>query len=133
VESVILISNDALRADDLTTALQPHFRVRVGSDGRIIAESEAGWLQIYRDDEVVADYEGQELRAVKDHTRTPVFYVVQFRGLETVKTALLKILGGNVLLVDDDHGHILEAAQFVDRLRSDPEWDWRLSEPTEPT
>ncbi len=46
-------------------------------------------------------------------------------GLELVKHVVERLVSGFAAVVDNDHGDLMTAEEFVGRLRDCPGWDWR--------
>ncbi len=59
------------------------------------------------------------------------FYLVSFNSFSLIKDVMKEVLSSTGFdvgksWIDDDYGRIIHATVFLEKLTSDPDWDWRL-------
>lgn len=59
-----------------------------------------------------------------------VFYYINFNDMAFVKEAVTYLLNQPEMTIpecwiDDDHGALIPARRFLDKLQAEPNWDWR--------
>lgn len=126
MQTVIMIRDGREDAEGLLDRLSSSFRIEEQPDGRyfISGKESHGWLG--RDDEIIEDYDEDELAVVRRHVAQPVAFVLEFSDLDFGKQLLAALVSGEPCLVDNNHGDILRGQDFLDQLRERPSWDWRV-------
>lgn len=124
MESVIIIAPREYRAE-LESRLRAEFTLAAGSAGALVIDNSTSRIYIRRDDLVRGELETLQLERILVVIPQPVFYAVDFSDIALCRRVLLLIADDPLLLIDNDHGGLLPGPEFVDLIRSRPEWDWR--------
>jgi hypothetical protein len=75
------------------------------------------------------ELEADEIDSILAAIPVPIFYTLDFSDIGLCRRVLASIADDPRLLVDNDHGVRLFGHEFVRRLRSQPDWDWRRDDP----
>ena len=126
METVIIIRDGRSEVTELFARIGNDVCVKKLPDGRFFVEDASWHLWLGRDDTIFDEYEEDEIKVVQERVTNPIPFVCEFSEMEFGKRILGRILCGESCLVDNDHGDILTGKEFVERLQTEPGWDWRL-------
>lgn len=93
--------------------------------GGLVIEDGNSRVYVCRNDAVRDELEPEQLDRILSTIPRPVFYTVDFSDLALCRRVLEAIADDPGLLVDNDHGVLLDGATFIGLLRARPAWDWR--------
>jgi hypothetical protein len=99
--------------------------VTLGADGVMVVEDGCSRIYVARDDSVGLEMEPDCLQHIESLIAQPSFYTVDFSDVGFCRKVLEAIADDENLLIDNDHGIIQPARDFLRLLRSRPSWDWR--------
>ncbi len=94
-------------------------------DGTIVVERDGARVYITTAMGIQAEYEPEALERILSVVPTPLFYAVDFNDIALCREVLLAVCDDATLIVDNDHGVILQGHRYAQRLRDEPTWDWR--------
>ncbi len=97
-------------------------------DGGVVVVESGSRIYISRNDEVADELSPERLGAMRARLGSPYFYTLDYSDIESVKRVLLVIADDPQLLIDNDHGLVLPAPDFLALIRNRPNWDWRHPE-----
>jgi len=108
------------------------FRKRIADDLRFAAAQD-GWVvedadrRVYlsRNDSAAQELDSERLARIRQIVGEPVFYTVDYLDAALCREVLKYLADDPHLAIDNDHGLTLPGPQFVWRLRTDTNWDWR--------
>ncbi|HZS36262.1 MAG TPA: hypothetical protein VFF06_05520 [Polyangia bacterium] len=116
--------------------IMPELRIRLaslaplaGSEGALVIQDERTRVYLSRDDRVIDELEPDRRERITGKMPSPIFYTVDFSDIELCRKVLFLIADDPTLLVDNDHGTLLRGPEFLELLRSQPAWDWRITHP----
>jgi hypothetical protein len=102
--------------------------VQYESSGRSMVEAPSGaadgWIAIIPGNDVVSDYEPEDLAKIKQKVKHPQFFVVEGRDTTTsfANDFVLSIRDDLIAWVDNDHGYIEEITRLKARILSGFDW-----------
>ncbi len=126
MDAVIIITSQKHSKDELLSRLRG-YEVREEAPGVTAIVDEAGHVYLARDDSIADDMDPSELDLVLKAVSKPIFYLLEFSDIRMCRDVLLAIVDDCGIMVSNDHGVTLSGPDFLNRLRSDPTWDWRDS------
>jgi len=109
METVELLFSKSVSLDDLHQKLLCSWQGASVSADTLVVEDSRGRVYIHYCD---------------DAPGSGIF--LDYSDIELVKDVLLVIGDDPDVLIDNDFGTVLPGDQFVERIRSQPEWNWRL-------
>lgn len=86
--------------------------------GGIVIEHGNSRVYVYRNDAVRDEFEPEELSRITSTMPRPVFYSVDFSDLALCRRVLEAIADDPRLLVDNDHGVLLDGSALIGLLRT---------------
>jgi hypothetical protein len=86
-------------------------------------------LYVHRLDDPDTYYDPDELNLATTILGEHVAYTLDYTDIRTVKQALILVESRWLCLIDNDVDPIAPGSEFADRMRRDPEWDWRVEGP----
>ena len=54
-----------------------------------------------------------------------VFFFLEYSDLELAKKVLITIADDDQVVIDNDFGTVLSGKEFVRKLKTEVDWDWR--------
>ena len=126
MESVILAVPRALQTA-FVSRIQATLAVTQFANSAVISIATDGTrAYIVEDSSIATDYDPEELCQISNHVADPVFYTIEFSDIGMCRKILLLIADDPAIIVDNDHGILLSGKEFVMRIRTKPDWDWRI-------
>ena len=123
-QSVVFITDGSMSIDKLKSKFEPHFEQCFSSPSRVVLKSGGYYVAINADDDILEHYEPTELENIA--LKNPRFYLIEFNDFILLKKLLPLVADDSRIWVDNDHGDILQGSLFVNRVKQQPTWDWRV-------
>jgi hypothetical protein len=102
--------------------------VRAESDGRYLVESanrkEDGWICAYRDDDVISDFDPEEIAKLDTGSAPIAFFIVEggYGSKMYADRFLRNLPTGLGYIIDNDHGCISSVEVFKKKLDNGEDW-----------
>jgi hypothetical protein len=129
MNSAIVFVPAAVRLDDLAIVLGGiGLTERTPFGGFAVLGSNR--LYVEQIDDLETYYEPDELKFVADLLGEYSAYTLDYSDIGTVKEAVARLEAQWRCVVDNDHDLIVPGREFVERMRRDPDWDWRIAKAT---
>jgi hypothetical protein len=128
VNSVFVYLPHALGVDQVAAILRADgvSVLHVTADGRGLAETgeraDHAWFFVETDPAEVPDAFRARMHGSSDAT----VLVVEYTSIDAAKAIASALAKEPGAIVDTDRGDTLAGIDFLERLESDPAWDWRL-------
>lgn len=125
MEAVVIVVPKSYEATFLQR-LQGLDQAEALSAGGVVVEAGGNRVYIRRDDSIHKELGLQDRRRYLASGDKLAFYSVEFSDIGLCRSILETIADDPSLVVDNDHGLVLNGAEFVRLLRARRDWDWRL-------
>jgi hypothetical protein len=129
MNSVIVFVPRAVRLDDLAVVLSEIGLIERTPDGGF-AVLGSNRLYVQHVDDLETYYEPDELEFVANLLGEYSAYTLDYSDIGTVKDAIARVETQWPSVIDNDHGLITPGREFVERMRQDPDWEWRITRAT---
>jgi len=121
---LVIVSSTA--APQAASLLEGMGAIRSEPNNRYIVEGNGGmkdgWIAVYRNDEVINDFDEDELKHVETRIKNPAYFVVEGRDTKTnFANDFIMRLSGPVL-IDNDQGRIFELEDLKNMILNDIAW-----------
>ena len=127
----MLIAPKSVRLEDLQASLARHWIVESAGLDRLVIQEEGSRVYIEEDPNYTNALEKeshphlQRLKELISTNPNTTAYFFDYSDIELVKKALLICANDHRIIVDNDFGTILRGPEFIQKIRSNPSWDWR--------
>lgn len=74
---------------------------------------------------VIEDFDPEELEEVTRVAPDPYAVLMEYENAESAKALLDRLIRDRAGVVDTNYGELIEFSEFVRRMESEPDWDWR--------
>lgn len=129
MNSVVIIIPSDFNIENVLKELKNEIKVSTNEYNQLILEELDKHAFLNQDDNIKRDYEDKELNDIAKIMRNPSFYLFEFNDFDFGKQILLTISNNSSFAIDDDFGNIYRGTQFYEKLKANPNWDWRSQEP----
>jgi len=128
MQSIIIITPSNITLKDFVEKLEQYYDVDIVSENRIVINDGDRYIAINLDDYITEEYDEPEFRSISQVIKHPQFFLIEFSHLDFLKEILPFCVDENGFLIDNDHGDILSGREFLLKLKTNPRWDWRITE-----
>lgn len=124
MNSVFVATPSTITLKNLATLAEKDWHTRMSED-RFVIEDENNYLIIRPAENLKEELNDQEIATVLKITGSTTFYEFSYRDINLIKMVLLTVADSDDFAVDDDHGTLLSGSEFSQRIRENPDLDWR--------
>ena len=123
MRTVVLIAPDHTSADKFLHRLPSTYSIESSaSPERVVIQSGERHAFFEEDASVQDDFDDEELLVIQNRFIAPKFFTLEFSDPGFGTLLLIHLANDPSILVDDDHGSILQGDEFVKRLVSSEDY-----------
>jgi hypothetical protein len=126
MNSVIIVTHRDFDFGALRRAIPDNYEVDDAANGCIVIEREGQRLYLGPDPHIPDELEPEEALRIFSMIPDAKFYTLDYSDISLCKDLLNAMVDRPDVLVDNNHGVLLPGPEFLQLLRSRPDWDWRL-------
>ena len=126
METIFIATTADVTIEQLINMIPESFKKEKQPDGRFFISSDTHHCWIEHDEEIESDYDEDEMFFVRKHIPKPIFFTCEFTEIDFGKEILSYIIFDERFVIDNDYGELLTGGEFLNKLRDEPDWDWRL-------
>jgi hypothetical protein len=120
METILITSKKRINVNEINARLAVYWRVEGAAGNRLVIQEKESRVYVHLDllgTDAVAS-------ACGDDKKTDRLYV-DYSDVGLVKRVIVAIGDQAALTIDNDFGTVLPGNEFVARIKSDPNWNWR--------
>lgn len=123
MRTVVFIAPQHTSPDKFLHRLPPTYSIEPSAPpGRVVIQGSEGHAFFEEDASIVDDFDDEELTVIQNHLSSPEFFTLEFSDPGFGTLLLVHLANDPSILVDDDHGSILQGDEFVKRLVSSEDY-----------
>lgn len=120
METILITSKKRLNLNEINARLAVDWRVEGAAGDRLVIQEKESRVYVHLD----LLETGDVASACGDDKQTGRLYV-DYSDVGLVKRVIVAIGDNADLTIDNDFGTVLPGNEFVARIKSDPNWNWR--------
>lgn len=112
MDTIALISKEPFPLDQLHARLGRFWQVARGAHGQLVIEVNNSRIYLYPNEESPSQVGTHEL-------------FIDYSDIHLVKQVIEAVANTDKLIVDNDFETVLPGDQFIEKMRLEPDWNWK--------